>query len=545
MTDSVNLRRVQAQFAEGKLSRRGFLRYATLLGVAAPTAYAMAGLPAARAAENAAAELPKGGTLRIGMPVPAEVKDPHAMSWYHAANIARQVCEYLTITPPDNVTRPYLLESWEASDDLRTWRLHVRKEAAWHSGRPFTAEDAAWNLRRMLDPQTGSSMLGLMQSYMLSEEDGQQRLWDANAIEVADSHTLVLNLKQPQIALPEHLFHYPALMLDPEEDGRFGVGSNGTGRFTLSEHRTAEQAVLQRRAGHWARDAYLDELRFIDLGDDPSAAIAALGSGQIDGIDQADVTQLAVLQALPEVRVHEVLSSATGVLRMRVDKPPFDDPRVRRALRLAIDPQRVLELAHQGRGAPGEHHHVAPVHPAYASLPAMPRDVEAARALLAEAGYPEGLDLPIDVSISPEWELSAVQVMKDMMAPAGIRLQINTMPSAQYWDIWLDTPLGFTNWGHRPLGTMSLGLGYRSGAPWNETRYANPEFDRLLDEAEASLDVERRREVMAEIQRLLQEDGPVVQPLWRAVFAAYHQKVKGVRMHPSFYIQGDELAIEA
>jgi peptide/nickel transport system substrate-binding protein len=164
-----------------------------------------------------------------------EVTTPHTYSWVQDSNVSRQVIEYLTKTGQDNITRPYLAESWSASDDLKTWTLTMR-DVKWHNGRQFTAEDAAWNIRHALDEATGSSVLGLMKGYMLNEVDGKTELWDANAIEVTDDRTLRLNLKEPQVAVPEHLFHYPMLIVDPEEGGSFGVGSNGTGPFELVEH---------------------------------------------------------------------------------------------------------------------------------------------------------------------------------------------------------------------------------------------------------------------------------------------------------------------
>jgi peptide/nickel transport system substrate-binding protein len=91
---------------------------------------------------------------------------------------------------------------------------------------------------------------------------------------------------------------------------------------------------------------------------------------------------------------------------------------------------------------------------------------------------------------------------------------------------------------------MVLGLAYRTGVPWNESSYSNPEFDRLLTEAEGILEVDKRREVMAKLEQILQSDGPIVQPLWRIVQTGFDRKVKGFRMHPTQYIFLDELAVE-
>jgi peptide/nickel transport system substrate-binding protein len=160
---------LQQQLAEGRIDRREFLRTATLLGVSAGAAYGFVGklFGEAAIAPARADALPKGGTIRIAQRV-KDITSPHAINWLEAANIFRQVAEYLTKTGTDNITRPYLLEGWEASDDLKTWTLHVRKGVKWHSGRVFTAEDVVWNFKHVLDESVGSSVIGLMTGYMLN-----------------------------------------------------------------------------------------------------------------------------------------------------------------------------------------------------------------------------------------------------------------------------------------------------------------------------------------------------------------------------------------
>ena len=106
-------------------------------------------------------------------------------------------------------------------------------------------------------------------------------------------------------------------------------------------------------------------------------------------------------------------------------------------------------------------------------------------------------------------------------------------------------PLGFTVWAHRPLGFMVLALAYRTGVPWNESKYSNKEFDTLLGKAEGTLDVATRAEIIGQLEKIMQEDGPIVQPLWRSLFTYYDKRVQGFQMHPTRYIFGEELAIQA
>lgn len=543
-----HLPQLEKDLESGRIDRRDFLRVSTLLGLSASAAYVAAGLVEP---SPAAAQAP-GGTLRIGMRI-GDLKSPHSLSSVEASNVVRQVCDYLTRTGHDNVTRPVLLERWQASGDLKTWTLHLRRDVTWRKGKPFKAADVAWNIKRVLDAKTGSSVLGLMKSYMLIEKDdgvdasGKPKklteLWAPNAIETVDDYTVRLNLRTPQLAVPEHLFHYPFFMLDPEEGGEFKVGSNGTGAYELAELEVGKRALLKAREKHWKQPAAIKTVEFVDLGGDPAAWISAMAAKQVDGLYEVDIAQLDPIKALPHVSIYGVNTAQTGVARMKPNVKPFDDKRVRQAFKLATDGQAVLNIVFRGLGAVGENHHVAAVHPEYAKLPEIKTDVAKAKALLAEAGYPNGIDVEITCRNSPVWELNSVQTMVEQWAKAGIRCKINSVPTSLFWEGWTKVPFGFTSWAHRPLGLMTLGLAYRTGVPWNESSYANPEFDKLLDEAEGVLDVEKRRTIMAKLEKILQDDGPIVQPLWRQVQTGYDKKVKGFAMHPTQYIFLEDLSL--
>jgi peptide/nickel transport system substrate-binding protein len=547
------IRAAGREFADGKLNRREFLRIATLLGIAAPAAYGMAGLPLPALAQGTPK---KGGVVRIGMRV-QDISSPHTYSWIESSNNARQVVEYLTHTGIDNVTKPNLIEKWEASPDLKTWTLHVRRDVKWRKGRQFTADDVVWNLKRVLDAKTGSSTVGLLKGFILDEFETDEidaktnakkkstKLWDANAIAKVDDFTVKITGKTPNLSIPEALFHYPLHILDPEENGKFGVGSNGTGPFELTEHEVGKRSVLTaRKEGYWGSGPWIERFELVDLGDDAAAQVAALASKQVDMIYQGAVSTLPTVERLPHVQVNSVDTAYTAVARAHPIKP-FDDKRVRQALRYATDTDAVLKAAYRGLGKPGEHHHVAPVHPEYANVGFLKRDVAKAKALLKDAGYPDGIDAEIVARPQPDWELLAVQTMVEQWKEAGIRVKINVMPSQQYWQNWTKVPFGFTTWAHRPLGTMVLGLAYRTGGAWNESNWSNKEFDALLSEAEGYLDVEKRRGVMNKLEQIMLDDGPAVIPLWRAVFNYTDKKIKGYKIHPSIYIDAKDMWIEA
>jgi len=542
------LPKLAQQFKDGKVSRREFLRTATLLGLSSAVAYSIVGLPETGSLIRRA-RAASGGTVRLSLRVQA-IASPHTYSWVQDSMMSRNVIEYLTLTTADNVTHPWLCEKWEASEDLKTWTLHLRKDVKWSNGEPFTADHVIWNIRRCIDPATGSSVISFMDSFMLKKVDTGEKdeagnakttsqLWDANAVERVDDFTLRLNGQKPKFDIPEVFFHYPFAMMHPSSNGDFpGVGSLGTGWAEIVEYELGKKCVVKKRPGYWAGDGALDSVEFIDHGDDAAAALEAIFSKQVDGIWEVKISQLSALQKLDNIKMYQSASAQTAVARMQPIHDTWKDARVRKAMRLAIDQEEVLQIAYGRNGLPAEHHHVAPVHPEYAKIPLIKQDIEAAKKLLAEAGVPDGFETEINCIEDPDWEAKAVLVMAGMWKKIGVKVKVNVLPSTQYWDNWdkETNPFSFTSWTHRPVATMVLAAAYRTGGPWNESKWSNPKFDDLITRAEGTIDVEKRRQVMAEIETLMQEEGPIVQPLWRSMFSAMDKKVKGYESHPTLCI---------
>ncbi|MGF1650925.1 MAG: ABC transporter substrate-binding protein [Hyphomicrobiaceae bacterium] len=528
------------QLERGRVSRREFLRHACLLGLgvatATVTADALIGHPAGA---PVLAQPPKsGGILRCSMVV-QEMNDPAKFDWTEKSNVARHIVEYLTRTRTDNVTVPYLAERWEASDDLKTWVFHLRRDVRWSNGDTFSSADVAAAMKRWLDPETGSSNLGLFDALVETDAEGRKTPIEGG-VEVLDDATVRFNLRQAVLSMPENFFNYPAAIthrgfgVDYEAD--LSKHPIGTGPFELAEFRIGERAILKRTRDWWAGPYHLDEIHYFDHGTDTNAWVAALISNQVDTLFRLPVEAVETVKRIPSLNLLTATTAQTAVMRFRVTEKPFDNAKLRQAFAAALDHKELAEKGFSGLGVPAENDHVSPIHPEYTDIGQPKRDIELAKKLLAEAGYPNGVTLSIaNGDTDGPWMTSTLAVAKAQCAPAGINLEINKLPAAQYWEIWDKAPFGFTSWTHRPLGTMVLSLAYRSGVPWNECAYANPAFDAALDAAEAEVDVEKRKSLLEVCRKILREDAIIAQPFWRQESVAAHAKVRGLRVHPTMY----------
>jgi peptide/nickel transport system substrate-binding protein len=368
-----------------------------------------------------------------------------------------------------------------------------------------------------------------------------------NDVEVVDPYTVVLHLSQPNLGVPENMFHYPAMVLHPSFNGDVSTGQNwSTGPFTLVEYKVKERAKLQKREGYWQMGIdgqalpYLDAIEFIDLGNEQSAAVNALKSGQVDNIYQLTPDNFLALRDDKTVTIEGVGSAKAKVLRVRVDTPPWDNNDVRTALKLVQDREKVLASAAYGEGLIGHDTHVSPVHPEFAPIDVPAYDPEKAKTLLAGAGH---TSLDVNVSIGTGWSdiVAYMESVKESAAPAGINIILDTMPNANYWDIWDQTTVGVTPWTHRPLGVMVLPLGYGSDAEgkplagWNESRWVDKEFSELVVKAQGTYDLEARRAIMKQIETIQQERGSIGISWWEQVWEVFNPAFQGISAHPTSY----------
>ena len=464
--------------------------------------------------ENGGDETPEalsakhGGVLRSAYYAPNNL-DPAFFGTVADDWIGKQWGDFMVYVDEQNVPDPTrsIAESWEADEEAKLWTFYLRQNVVFHDGKEMTAGDVKFTFDRLRDPEVGAATVGLYENIV--------------DITTPDDFTVVFELANPNPDFLYDLFDYHAVIVDAD-NADFASNWNGTGPFMIKDYFPEDRIVLERNPNYWMTDAegyplpYLDGIEIIFLADS-SAQIEALRGNQIDYLIYLPTEFIPMLETDPAIQVLQAPSNTSYVLRMRSDEGPASDVRVRQALKAGTDRAAILDGAVDGLGTTARD---TPIGPAYGDfyldVPEPVRDVEKAKALLAEAGYGDGLDIVITTQESSPVPAIAT-IWKEQMAEIGVNVEIQLVPSDVYYgadNMWLEVPFGITDWGARPSPQPYLDLAYVTGAQWNESHWSDPELDELAALAAKEMDHEERVRLYHQIQEIFMERGPVIIPFF-------------------------------
>lgn len=469
-------------------------------------------------AEQLPAEAGSGGTFRVAMQPIVNI-DPMAISSDSEILVANHVYDYLVDIDPQQNIIPRLATEWKASDEGLTYTFQLAEGVTWHDGSEFGADDVVWTFERLRNTE-GTPTADLYANIDSVEATGDLevtfRLAKPNSFflyDLSDNHALILK--------------------EGTEDA--GSNFNGTGPFTVANYSPEDRIELVANESYFVEgQPKLDALDIIFFNDD-AAAVDALRGGQIDLVLRMSTALFQTLREEPGIRTTSIPTNGFDLIRLRSDREPGNDPRVIQALKLATDRQAIFNVVQQGFGAVGNDTPIGPLYDAYHDVAVKPpaRDVEAARALLTEAGYDE--DNPLALTLhSPDTggrpDLAAV--LAQQWSEAGVEIEISVEPESVYYgdDGWLEVDLGITGWGSRPYPQFYLDTMLVTGAQWNESHFADEELDALALTAGTTVDDSERVRAYHEIQRLLNERGPVIIPYFFAQFGAINDQFENFEL---------------
>ncbi len=521
------LKTLHAQYRNGQFSRREFLRFAALLGC---TAFAGGyGLQLARPRQAMAVTY--GDKLRIAGLLP-RVAYPSSLRPQATNQALRQVFEYLTFTDSNNRTHPMLLERWEVSEDLQTWSLFLRRNVFFNNGQAFTADDVVFSINQWLDENNHTPMKSILGDYLATPN-----------IERVDAYQLRLYLNRPEIAVPEHLSHPAALILNHRTfEGDILAAPHGTGPFRIESFEDNIRCLLKRRYDYWQPGLpYLNEIEFLDLGRNLTSRASALKNLSVDLIDLSDLDSTQAYGALKSQRTIQltpVVTAKANILRMRTDRTPWTDNQVRKALKLCQHREKIRHLAHLGQGALANDFHVSPAHHEYCQKAPRKFDPRRAKLLLEQAGYPDGVDVHLTIPEDRADIRTHALVIQGDAARAGFRIHLQAVTPREYHRNRTEFDLAITPWPHYTMGITALQHSTHLDleglpGPWNETRWYDEEFSQLLTQAAQTLDATERRKIFCKIEEIQMNRGAIGIAYWQNSWIASHKRVQNIQPHPN------------
>ena len=483
-------------------------------------------------AANQPTPRPQPSLLRVAFSSPPKTFDPARMSISEEYHVAFALYEALIWIDTDLLPQPLLASSWETAPDLLTWTFALQRGRTFHNGADVTANDVVYTFERLLDPDLGASLFALTQAIA--------------RVEAIDAYTVQFHLTAPNAELL-YMLAAPQTGIVPTASTTNALNALpvGSGPYRFMESLPGGRRRLQHFPQYPEAEEYSLQTVEYHYFSTLAAQADALLAGHVEMIADINLQDLTRLREHPEIVILEVPSGRYQTLVMQATEAPFTDLRVRQALKACADRPLLLEQAMRGYGELGHDHPVAPVSAFVADLPLPEQNVERARQLLAEAGYPDGLKLDLITSDSRPGMLVLAESFSQMAALAGIQIRVTRVPADVYWsDYGGKVPFHVGNWNFRVSIDETFTLAHYSKSPQNESKWSTPELDALLDQARSEANQETRMALYHKAQQIVQEQGAVVIPYFRPVLMAVQRKVQGFAGHPAGWIDLYGVTIE-
>jgi peptide/nickel transport system substrate-binding protein len=357
--------------------------------------------------------------------------------------------------------------------------------------------------------------------------------------------TVRFTLSSPYADLPVALCHANARIVSAETlKGpltALDTKANGTGPFKQETYDSARMLRLVKNPSYYqAGKPYLDAVEMY-LFPDLAAESASFLSGAMDAMHEVQQADFKRISTAPGVVGQRVPSGRFVNIVMRQDQKPFDDVRVRRAMALAVDRPTLVDIVLEGYGRPAADNCISPGYRYLADLPQPEYDPPAARKLLAEAGYPNGIKIPLVCSNRPAIRSQVGIAVQEMARPAGFDIDVQTIPHDTYLaNVWRKGQFYIGYWGMQSTEDAAFTLLFTTDAAFADTAWNNKEFDELVAKGRALIDDGERRRIYEQAQRMMARDVPSIIPFFQDVLTASRDVVMNWVAHPlakNFYVE--------
>jgi peptide/nickel transport system substrate-binding protein len=458
-----------------------------------------------------------GGTLTVALTDEFTTLNPTQFVSLSDIHLTRAIYEPLFRIDHNDPTLPlvpHLAESYTISEDGLTWTINVRQGVYFHHGKELNADDVVFTLERAKDPTISYGVGGLQ---------------FLESVEKLDTYVVKLNLNQPHFLFAQALEapFYGIIPSDRTEE-QLATEPSGTGAFKLQEYSASEKAVLVKNENYWVEGLpYLDEL-ILRIIPDRKTQIAALVSGEVDAVSDVGALDLPILNTQPGIVVEQTAPfNVSPVLVANTTLAPFDDVRVIKAIKMALDRQILANLIGGGVATPSGDNLIPPGHPLSANIPVPQQDIEGARALLAEAGYPDGIEITLVTSPVAYGAVELAVAVQEMVAPAGITITLERVDPGMYWTTqYMQVPFFISSWNAANVMGVIPQM-YLSTSYYNEAQCCGEISDNLVYSIFAAQTDEERALAVAEFQMFVNENGGHIIPFIAPYITAKRDNVVG------------------
>jgi peptide/nickel transport system substrate-binding protein len=480
-----------------------------------------------------------GGDLNIGVVSDPVSLDPHGANETVANTINATIYDRLVYMDQNSEIQPGLAESLEQIEDT-VWEAKIREGVTFHDGTELNAEAVKLSLDRVRDPEVAAPVAFLFG--MVTD------------VRVVDEFTVHIETEFPFAPLPAHLAHTAGSIISPQlieqsyEDLANGENPfaaaneqpSGTGYFKFESQQPGNSVTLSKNEDYWHEEqAKVDTVTFKVI-PESLTRIAELETGEIDINFTVSPSDVSRVESNPDTIVEQVNSTRMVYLGFNTEVEPFNDVNVRRALHMAVDKNALVEGILDGVGIPADTPIAPGVYGYSEGVDTIEYDIEQAKELLAEAGYPDGFDVTLLTDDERERQDLAV-ALQSQLAEIGVNVNIDTYEFGTYIERaglgQMEVFLG--SWGTVTIdadyGLYAVFHSNNIGPPGNRSRIVNEDLDELLDAARQEIDPETRIDLYAQVQNKLAEESPYAYLYFPDNISAVRSDVEGFWQYPSGY----------